>query len=77
MPDSNAEILKAINELTKTVEIYHADFREFRGEQAEKVRSLQEEAKSNRFWLKVQAICVVPILGGLHQAAQHFGWLKW
>lgn len=76
MSDDNAEVLKAITELTKVVEIYHGDFREFRGEIKTKVKSLEEDAKSTRLWQKIQAVCVVPIVGGLHQIAQHFHWIK-
>ena len=75
MSDDN-EVLKAITELTRTVETYHGDFREFRGEIKTKVKSLEEDAKSARLWQKVHAICVVPVVGGLHQVAQHFHWIK-
>lgn len=76
MSVDNSEVLKAINELTRTVEVYHADFREFRGEQKAKVEALEKDASNNRMWMKVQAICVLPVVGGIHQVAAHFGWLK-
>ena len=72
----NTEVLKAINDLAKTVETYHGDFREFRGTYTEKVSVLEEEAKSEKFWRKVQMICVVPVMGGLHQMAQYFHWIS-
>lgn len=72
----NSDVLKAINELAEKVEQYHGDFREFRGSQTVEVNTLKKEAESNRFWLKVQAVCIVPLMGGVHQVAQHFGWLK-
>lgn len=78
MSDESSEvrILKAIGELTKTVETYHGDFREFRGEYSTKVGSLEEDAKNDRFWQKVQACCIVPVIGGLHQLAQYLHWIK-
>lgn len=76
MADDNLEILKAITDLTKVVEEYHGDFREFRGEIKTKVETLEEDAKSTRLWQKIQAVCVVPVVGGLHQAAQYFHWIK-
>jgi len=76
MSDDKTEILKAITELTKVVEMYHGDFREFRGVVGTKVASLEEDAKSTRLWQKIQAVCVIPVVGGLHQLAQYFHWIK-
>ena len=76
MSDDNSEILKAIAELTKTIEMYHGDFREFRGEHSTKVKVLEENVKSDRFWHKVQTGCVIPVVGGLHQLAQYLHWIK-
>jgi hypothetical protein len=76
MPDDKTEILKAITELTKVVETYHGDFREFRGEMSTKVKSLEDNDKSTRLWQKIQAVCVIPVTGGLHQLAQYLHWIK-
>jgi hypothetical protein len=76
MTDDNVKILEAITDLTKTVETYHGDFREFRGEIKTKVDSLEDDAKSTRLWQKIQMACVVPVIGALHQIAQHFHWIK-
>lgn len=76
MGDDTATVLKAITTLTEKVEEYHGDFREFRGKYIEKVSVLEEDAKSEKFWRKVQMVCVVPVMGGLHQAAQYFHWIK-
>jgi hypothetical protein len=76
MPEDNSKVLEAITALTKTVEQYHGDFREFRGEIKTKVETLETDAKSDRFWARVHAIAVVPVVGGLHQAAQYFHWIK-
>jgi hypothetical protein len=83
MTDDNREILKAISDLTKIVEGYHGDFREFRGEYSTKVEGLQKqtaEAKASsdrdRLWMKIHAVCVVPVVGGLHQLAQMLHWIK-
>jgi hypothetical protein len=76
MTDDNAEVLRAITELTKVVETYHGDFREFRGVIKTKVKSLEDDAKSTRLWQKIQAICVLPVVGGIHQVAQYFHWIK-
>ncbi len=75
MSDDN-EILKAITELTKVVETYHGDFREFRGVTQTKVNSLEEDAKSARLWQKIQVVCVIPVVGALHQLAQYLHWIK-
>ena len=75
MSDDN-EILKAITELTKVVETYHGDFREFRGVTQTKVNSLEEDAKSARLWQKIQVVCVIPVIGALHQLAQYLHWIK-
>jgi hypothetical protein len=76
MSEDNKEVLKAITDLTRTVEQYHGDFREFRGVTETKVATLEADAKSTRLWQKVQAICVVPVVGGLHQVAQFLHWIK-
>jgi hypothetical protein len=76
MTDETSKILEAITELTKVVETYHGDFREFRGEQKTKVAALEDDAKSDRLWQKIQMVCVIPVVGALHQIAQHFHWIK-
>ena len=76
MSEDSSEILKAIANLAKTVETYHGDFREFRGEYVTKVTVLEDNAKTDRFWHKVQAVCIVPVVGGLHQLAQYLHWIK-
>jgi hypothetical protein len=76
MTDDNVKILEAITDLTKTVETYHGDFREFRGVTATKVNALEEDAKSARLWQKIQMGCVLPVVAGLHQIAQHFHLIK-
>ncbi len=76
MSDDNKEVLKAITDLTRTVEQYHGSFREFRGEIKTKVASLDEDAKNTRLWQKIQAVCVIPVISGVHQIAQHFHWIK-
>jgi hypothetical protein len=76
MADDNLEVLKAISELTRVVETYHGDFREFRGEIKTKVEVLEDDAKSTRLWQKIQAVCVIPVVGVLHQLAQYFHWIK-
>jgi hypothetical protein len=76
MADDNTEVLNAIAKLAKTVEEYHGDFREFRGEIHTKVQSLEDDAKNTRLWQKIQAVCVLPVVGGLHQLAQFFHWIK-
>jgi len=76
MTDDNKEVLKAITELTKIVELYHGDFREFRGEIKTKVESLEGSAKSDRMWSRIQAVAVVPVVGTLHQIAQYLHWIK-
>jgi hypothetical protein len=76
MGADNAEVLKAITTLTEKVEQYHGDFREFRGTYVEKVSVLEESAKNEKFWRKVQMICVVPVTGGIHQLAQYLHWIK-
>ena len=76
MDSDNREILKAITELTKVVELYHGDFREFRGVTTTKIASMEDDAKSARMWQKVQMICVVPVVGALHQVAQYLHWIK-
>jgi hypothetical protein len=72
----DSEVLKAIAELTRVVETYHGDFREFRGVTATKVNALEEDAKSTRLWQKIQMGCVLPVVAGLHQIAQHFHLIK-
>lgn len=72
MAVKNEDILKAVTELNKTVEKYHGDFREFRGEYVVKVKALEDDAKSQKLWHKVQTLCVIPVVGVLHQIAQHF-----
>jgi hypothetical protein len=76
MNDETVIVLKAINDLTKEVSEHNAQFREFRGEMATKVKSLEEDSKSTRTWQKIQAICVVPVVGGIHQVASYFHWIK-
>lgn len=76
MGDDTATVLKAITTLTEKVEEYHGDFREFRGAYIEKVSVLEEEAKNEKFWRKVQMVCVVPVMGGIHQVAQYLHWIK-
>jgi hypothetical protein len=83
MDVGNAELLRAINTLTSKVEMYHGDFREFRGAQIAKNdaadlgrKELSDSVKTDRMWMKIQAVCVVPVLGGLHQAAQWLHWIK-
>jgi hypothetical protein len=76
MTDDNVKILEAITELTKTVETYHGDFREFRGVVTTKVTALEDDAKSSRLWAKIQMVCVIPVVGALHQVAQHYHWIK-
>jgi len=76
MGADNADVLKAIQELSSKVETYHGDFREFRGEYVQKVSVLEEDAKSEKFWRKVQMVCVVPVMGGLHQLATYLHWIK-
>lgn len=76
MTDDNVKILEAITDLTKVVETYHGDFREFRGVTETKVTALVDDAKSNRLWQKIQMVCVVPVIGALHQLAQHYHWIK-
>jgi hypothetical protein len=72
----NKQILTAILDLAEKVSENNAQFREFRGEHTAKVSALEASAKSERFWMKVQMVCVVPTVGVLHQVAAHFGWLK-
>jgi hypothetical protein len=68
--------LKAINELTKVVETYHGEFREHRGVTETKVKSLEDDAKSAALWQKIQMVCVIPVVGALHQIAQHYHLIK-
>jgi hypothetical protein len=74
--DNKSEILKAITDLTKTVEEYHGDFREFRGEIKTKVANLEADAKSARFWSRVHAVAVVPVVGTVHQVAEYLHWIR-
>jgi len=75
--DGDTEIvLKAISDLAGKVETYHGDFREFRGSYQEKVETIEEQIKSDKFWQRVQMVCVVPIVGVGHQILAHFGWIK-
>ena len=76
MSENNLEVLKAIRDLAEKVETYHGDFREFRGTYVQKVSVLEEEAKSEKFWRKVQMVCIVPVMGGIHQLAQYLHWIK-
>lgn len=76
MGADNADVLKAITTLTEKVEEYHGDFREFRGKYMEKVKVLEEDAKNDRFWRKLQMVCVIPVTGAIHQAAAYFHWIK-
>ena len=71
----NSDVLQAIAELTRTVEVYHGDFREFRGETKTKVESIENSTKNDRLWMRIQSVCVIPVVGGLHQIAKHFGWI--
>lgn len=75
MSDSD-QVLNAILTLTKTVEQYHGDFKEFRGSVTERVTDLEEDAKSDKLWHRVQTVCVIPVVAVLHQVATHFNWIK-
>ncbi len=81
--EDRALVLEAIGNLAAKVdtyndkvETYHGDFREFRGEITTKVEDLEQDAKDDRMWHRIQVICVLPVVGVLHQVAQHFGWIK-
>lgn len=74
--EDNSEILKAITDLTKTVELYHGDFREFRGEQSQRTKALEEDLKNEKFWSTFKTVCVLPVIGVLHQIASHYGLIK-
>jgi hypothetical protein len=76
MTDETAKILEAITELSQKVETYHGDFREFRGVTDTKVKSLEDDAKSSALWQKIQMVCVIPVVGALHQIAQHYHLIK-
>lgn len=73
---SNGEVLRAITDLSKQVETYHGDFREFRGATKVKVAVLEKSAADDKFWANVKVICVLPAITVLHQIAAHFGWIK-
>lgn len=79
---TSTQILQAITSLTRTVEQYHGDFREFRGSVTTQLESMtvadkatDKRADNDRMWMKIQAVCVVPVMGLLHQIAVHFGWI--
>lgn len=83
----NTEVLAAITKLTQTVEQYHGDFREFRGETTQKMiafesrvsdieQTAKDDLKATRLWGNIKVICVLPVVGVLHQVASHFGWIK-
>jgi hypothetical protein len=76
MTDDTLVVLKAITDLTKVCEAYHGEFREFRGVTETKVAALEDDAKSSRTWQKIQAVCVLPVVGVIHQVAEHFHWIK-
>ena len=76
MTDETSKILEAITDLSQKVETYHGDFREFRGVTTTKVASLEDDAKNSRYWQRVQMVCVIPVVGALHQIAQYFHWIK-
>ncbi len=76
-------ILKAITDLTQKVESYHGDFREYRGKTDAELEAMKladaatdKRADTDRMWLKINAICVVPAIGFLHQIAVHLGWIR-
>lgn len=52
------------------------DFREFKGVQETKVNALEEAAKSDKFWGRVQTIAVLPIMTVLHIGASKLGLIK-
>ena len=68
-------IMDALRDNTTKLTDLHGDFREFKGVQETKVAALEDAAKSDRFWGRVQTVAVLPIVGSLHQIARHFGWI--
>lgn len=83
MAVKNEQILEAILQLKDIVSENNAQFREFRGKQTAEVESvkaevaeLEDDAKSDRRWSKVYTICVLPVVGILHQIAAHFHWIR-
>jgi hypothetical protein len=82
MSVDNSDVLQAITALTKTVEQYHGDFREFRGTVSTKIETIEtemsdakEQISKDRLWQRIQIGCVVPVVGVLHQIAEHFHWI--
>ena len=73
MNDDTKEILQAITQLTAKVEEYHGTFREFRGKTENRVEALECDTAQNRFWSRVHAVVILPVVAGLHQLAQHWG----
>jgi hypothetical protein len=76
MSVDNEQILQAVLDLTKEVSEHNAQFREFRGVTDTKVKSLEDDAKNSALWQKIQMVCVIPVVGALHQVAQHYHWIK-
>jgi hypothetical protein len=74
--DAEARILTAITSLTKTVEEYHGDFKEFRGETKIRVQAIEEDMKNDRMWSTIKTVVVVPVIAIIHQVGAHFGLIK-
>lgn len=67
--DARAEMIAAVGSL-------HTEFSGFKAETEARVDALEEDARSAKLWHRIQTVCVVPVVGALHQVASHFGWIK-
>lgn len=50
----------------------HGDFREFKGATEQKILMIQDQAKSDRLWHRIQTAGIVPIIGIFRELLRHY-----
>lgn len=68
-------VIAKFDAVNKTITDFHGDFQNFKGSLNERVKTLEREHKSQKFWSNVKVYGVIPVMVMLHQIAAHLGWI--
>ena len=66
-------LLDRLDAQTEKLGDIHSEFREFKGGMDAKVGSLEDEARTDRMWGRIQTVAILPIVTVLHIISKKLG----